>query len=478
MKKVFCSLCFILTVLIGCNLAVDFPAQKGNGQVRLFVSDGTIQPSALLRGVCGFPVIADLTDSSVKELDLTVRSATGEMQYSKKDGNLKYDATSIMLDPLPAGAYTFTLKIVNTFATYEAKGDGDIPGSSDIVLTVNKVTPHIVLYSDNPRGLDAFYFAPNPENSKTVYKVEGLSFKETSSDPQKQLFTFDRQGRFYYMGTGGKLVCLSNPDLSCVTQGAFCIDTTNNRLYSSQYNNNRKVEIEMSTVEQNTIVTSDPAMQPNNPNVVQFFSCLCYFDDCLRSSTSGGVNYSEKRYIAGYHIRGTGASRVPTVMLYCTTVFNNSSPDIKITGAWDLGNNNARSDIAYDIAMVKNGDDDIKIFVLMHNGSTAPNIPAAFTGMGYLKVELKFGYPSDTYTITGTSTNEPIIADYPLEGGRAKEKIYGSRFLGHRGTKLYIAGKGTDAGHIIVFDYANGTKKKISVTDFKDENGNPVTITF
>lgn len=278
------------------------------------------------------------------------------------------------------------------------------------------------------------------------------------------------------MGRGNKLICLSNPALSCVTQGAFCIDTTNNRLYSSQYENTAGLTIGMSTIEQNKI--SVPTKVSNDFGAEKTFSCLCYFDDCLRSSTSGGVNYSEKRYIAGYHIRGTGALRVPTVMLYCTTVFNDPSPDIKITGAWDLGNNNARSDIAYDIAMVKNNDDDIKIFVLMHKDSTNPNVSPAFTEMGYLKVELEFGYPSDTYKITGTPGNYPNTSDYLVEGSTGSERIVGSRFLGHRGTKLYIAGKGTDADHIIVFDYVKGTKKKISVSEFKDEQGKPVSVTF
>lgn len=473
MKRIFCGIYFILTVLTGCNLAVDFPVQKGNGQVRLFVSDGTIQPSTLLRGVCGFPVITDLTASSVKELDLTVQSGAGEMQYSKKDGNLKYDATSIMLDPLPAGAYTFTLKIVNTFATYLAEGSGQIPGVSSIMLSVNKVTPHIVLYSDG--NDDAFYFAPDPENSKTVYKVEGLSFKETSSDPQKQLFTFDRQGRFYYMGRGNKLICLSNSALSCVTQGAFCIDTTNNRLYSSQYNNNNngKLEIGMSTVGQNAISTSDTRISPNNLNADQFFSCLCYFDDYINNHINGTIHYAEKRYIAGYHIRKTPTGACPSVKLYSTTKLNRSSADIALDEAVHSEDSRQRDTIAYDITMVKNGT-DVTIFLLLSPGTST------FKEMGYYTVTLTATGNNYQHKISGAggTGDLPLVTNYPLEGSMTNEYIYGSRFLGHRGTKLYIAGKGIDADHIIVFDYANGTKKKISVREFKDEQGKPVSVTF
>ena len=82
MKKLFCTLCFIASIafITGCNLAVYFPVDKTSGYVRLYVSDGSVNTNALLRGVCGFPVISDLTDSVVKELDLSVIYPDGSKQ--------------------------------------------------------------------------------------------------------------------------------------------------------------------------------------------------------------------------------------------------------------------------------------------------------------------------------------------------------------------------------------------------------------
>ena len=111
--------------------------------------------------------------------------------------------------------------------------------------------------------------------------------------------------------------------------------------------------------------------------------------------------------------------------------------------------------------MVKSNG-NVKIFVLMHNGS--PTSPA-HQAMG-------------NYTVTLTSSGSTF--DHKIKGssGGSPTHITGQRFLGHRGTKLYIAGKGTDSGNIIVFDYEKGTKKKIPLSDFKDESGNDVTISF
>lgn len=202
MKKLFCTICFIASIafITGCNLAVYFPVEKASGYVRLYVSDGSVNTNALLRGVCGFPVISDLTDSVVKELDLSVIYPDGNKQeYSKKTGTLKYDASSIIVEGLSAGVYNFKLKIVTTFSTYEAKGNGQISSASNrpIVLKVEKVTPHIVLYSDNATGsTDEFYFAPDPENSKVVYKVGGLTFKETSSTRKNSFLPLINRGVF------------------------------------------------------------------------------------------------------------------------------------------------------------------------------------------------------------------------------------------------------------------------------------------
>lgn len=100
--------------------------------------------------------------------------------------------------------------------------------------------------------------------------------------------------------------------------------------------------------------------------------------------------------------------------------------------------------------------------------------------MGYYTVTLTATGNNYQHKMSGTggTGDLPLVTDYPLEGSTGREKIVGSRFLGHRGTKLYIAGKGIDADHIIVFDYAIGTKKKISVREFKDEQGKPVSVTF
>lgn len=480
MKKLFCTICFIASIafITGCNLAVYFPVEKTSGYVRLYVSDGSVNTNALLRGVCGFPVISDLTGSVVKELDLSVIYPDGNKQeYSKKNGTLKYDASSIIVEGLSAGMYSFELKIVTTFSTYEAKGNGQISSASNrpIVLKVEKVTPHIVLYSDNATGsTDEFYFAPDPENSKVVYKVGGLTFKETSSDPQKQLFTFDKQGRFYYMGTFNQLYDgLSNSGV-LTTQGAFCVDTTNNHLYYTTNNSlNASVikKVGISPLEGST----GQAISPGN-----VFSCLAYFDDYIDTNINGPIKYKDKRYIVGYHVRykvtGSGTTTtVPSVRLYCTTELTTPlSGNIKITEAASSGDMGEGTNIAYDIAMVKKPNGEVKIFVLMHNGSpTSPEHQA----MGNYTVTIN----SSQHVITGTpGNNRPLIEAYNnSEGGVISENICGQRFLGHRGTKLYIAGKGTDdSGNIIVFDYKEGTKKKISLLGFKDEDGNPVTIKF
>lgn len=468
MKKLFCTICFIASIafVTGCNLAVYFPVEKTSGYVRLYVSDGSVNTNALLRGVCGFPVISDLTDSVVKELDLSVIYPDGNKQeYSKKTGTLKYDASSIIVEGLSAGVYNFKLKIVTTFSTYEAKGNGQISSASNrpIVLKVEKVTPHIVLYSDNATdGSDEFYFAPDPENSKVVYKVGGLTFKETSSipssssDPQKQLFTFDKQGRFYYMGTFNQLYDgLSNSGV-LTTQGAFCVDTTNNHLYYTTNNSlNASVikKVGISPLEGST------GQAINSGNV---FSCLAYFDDYVDNPKNGAIRYEDKRYIVGYHVRYSGSMAYPSVRLYCTTELTTPpSGNIKITEAGTSGNMDPGTNIAYDIAMVKSNG-NVKIFVLMHNGS--PTSPA-HQAMG-------------NYTVTLTSSGSTF--DHKIKGssGGSPTHITGQRFLGHRGTKLYIAGKGTDSGNIIVFDYEKGTKKKIPLSDFKDESGNDVTISF
>lgn len=466
MKKLFCTLCFIASIafVTGCNLAVYFPVEKTSGYVRLYVSDGSVNTNALLRGVCGFPVISDLTDSVVKELDLSVIYPDGSKQeYSKKSGTLKYDVSSIIVEGLSAGMYSFELKIVTTFSTYEAKGNGQISSASNrpIVLKVEKVTPHIVLYSDNATGsTDEFYFAPDPENSKVVYKFGGLTFKETSSDLQKQLFTFDKQGRFYYMGTGGLLYDgLSNSGI-LPTQGAFCVDKTNNHLYYTT-NNSSGLKLNASVIKKVGISTLEgstgQAFSPGN-----VFSCLAYFDDYVDNPKNGAIRYKDKRYIVGYHVRGSGPTAVPSVRLYCTTELTTPpSGNIKITEAGTSGNMDPGTNIAYDIAMVKSNG-NVKIFVLMHNGS--PTSPA-HQAMG-------------NYTVTLTSSGSTF--DHKIKGssGGSPTHITGQRFLGHRGTKLYIAGKGTDSGNIIVFDYEKGTKKKIPLSDFKDESGNDVTISF
>lgn len=486
MKKLFCTICFIASIafVTGCNLAVYFPVEKTSGYVRLYVSDGSVNTNALLRGVCGFPVISDLTDSVVKELDLSVIYPDGNKQeYSKKTGTLKYDASSIIVEGLSAGVYNFKLKIVTTFSTYEAKGNGQISSASNrpIVLKVEKVTPHIVLYSDNATdGSDEFYFAPDPENSKVVYKVGGLTFKETSSipssssDPQKQLFTFDKQGRFYYMGTFNQLYDgLSNSGV-LTTQGAFCVDTTNNHLYYTTNNSlNASVikKVGISPLEGST------GQAINSGNV---FSCLAYFDDYVDNPKNGAIRYEDKRYIVGYHVRYSGSMAYPSVRLYCTTKLTTPlSGNIKITEAASSGDMVAGTNIAYDIAMVKKytgeATSEVKIFVLMHNGSTTPPAPQA---MGNYTVTIDSSYQ---HVITGAPGNNsrPLIEAYNnSEGGVISENIYGQRFLGHRGTNLYIAGKGTDSGNIIVFDYKNGTKKKIPLSGFKDEDGNNVTISF
>lgn len=464
MKKLFCTICFIASIafITGCNLAVYFPVEKTSGYVRLYVSDGSVNTNALLRGVCGFPVISDLTGSVVKELDLSVIYPDGNKQeYSKKSGTLKYDVSSIIVEGLSAGMYSFELKIVTTFSTYEAKGNGQISSASNrpIVLKVEKVTPHIVLYSDNATGsTDEFYFAPDPENSKVVYKVGGLQFKETSSDLQKQLFTFDKQGRFYYMGTGGLLYDgLSNSGI-LPTQGAFCVDKTNNHLYYTT-NNSSGLKLNASVIKKVGISTLEgstgQAFSPGN-----VFSCLAYFDDYVDNPKNGAIRYKDKRYIVGYHVSGSGA---PSVRLYCTTELTTPlSGNIKITEAASYGDMGAGTNIAYDIAMVKKPSGEVKIFVLMHNGSTTPPAPQA---MG-------------TYTVTLTSSGSTF--DHKIKGssGGSPTHITGQRFLGHRGTKLYIAGKGTDSGNIIVFDYKEGTKKKIPLSKFEDESGNDVTISF
>ena len=485
MKKLFCTICFIASIafITGCNLAVYFPVEKTSGYVRLYVSDGSVNTNALLRGVCGFPVISDLTDSVVKELDLSVIYPDGNKQvYSKKSGTLKYDASSIIVEGLSAGVYSFELKIVTTFSTYEAKGNGQISSASNrpIVLKVEKVTPHIVLYSDNATGsTDEFYFAPDPENSKVVYKVGGLTFKETSSDPQKQLFTFDKQGRFYYMETGGQLTDISN-NVNVTTQGAFCVDTKNNHLYYTM-NNSSGLKLNASVIEESSLSQfgyTEPTGQAFSPGNV--FSCLAYFDDYVDNPKNGAIRYEDKRYIVGYHVRYSGSMAYPSVRLYCTTELTTPlSGNIKITEAASYGGMVAGTNIAYDIAMVKKpkltgeASDEVKIFVLMHNGSTTPPAPQA---MGTYTVTID---PSYQHVITGaTGSSYPLTDSYTVESG-TYENICGQRFLGHRGTKLYIAGKGTDdSGNIIVFDYKEGTKKKISLLGFKDEDGNPVTIKF
>lgn len=479
MKKLFCTICFIASIafITGCNLAVYFPVEKASGYVRLYVSDGSVNTNALLRGVCGFPVISDLTDSVVKELDLSVIYPDGNKQeYSKKTGTLKYDASSIIVEGLSAGVYNFKLKIVTTFSTYEAKGNGQISSASNrpIVLKVEKVTPHIVLYSDNATGsTDEFYFAPDPENSKVVYKVGGLTFKETSSDPQKQLFTFDKQGRFYYMGTFNQLYDgLSNSGV-LTTQGAFCVDTTNNHLYYTTNNSlNASVikKVGISPLEGST----GQAISPGN-----VFSCLAYFDDHI----NGSINYKDKRYIVGYHVTYKVTSSgetttVPSVRLYCTTELTTPlSGNIKITEAASSGDMGDGTNIAYDIAMVKKPNGEVKIFVLWHDG-------APLTSMGNYTVTLTSSGSTSGSTfdhkIKGSSgSSYPLTDLYTVESG-TNEHIYGQRFLGHRGTKLYIAGNDgtTDSGNIIVFDYKNGTKKKIPLSKFEDESGNNVTISF
>ena len=493
MKKLFCTICFIASIafITGCNLAVYFPVEKTSGYVRLYVSDGSVNTNALLRGVCGFPVISDLTGSVVKELDLSVIYPDGNKQvYSKKSGTLKYDASSIIVEGLSAGVYSFELKIVTTFSTYEAKGNGQISSASNrpIVLKVEKVTPHIVLYSDNATGsTDEFYFAPDPENSKVVYKVGGLTFKETSSDPQKQLFTFDKQGRFYYMETGGQLTDISN-NVNVTTQGAFCVDTKNNHLYYTM-NNSSGLKLNASVIEESSLSQfgyTEPTGQAFSPGNV--FSCLAYFDDYIDTNINGPIKYKDKRYIVGYHVRYNVTSSgettaFPSVRLYCTTELTTPlSGNIKITEAASYGGMVAGTNIAYDIAMVKKpkptgeASDEVKIFVLMHNGSTTSPEHQA---MGNYTVTIDSSYQ---HVITGAPGNNsrPLIEAYNnSEGGVISENICGQRFLGHRGTKLYIAGKGTDdSGNIIVFDYENGTKKKIPLLGFKDEDGNTVTISF
>lgn len=462
MKKLFCTICFIASIafITGCNLAVYFPVEKTSGYVRLYVSDGSVNTNALLRGVCGFPVISDLTGSVVKELDLSVIYPDGNKQeYSKKSGTLKYDASSIMVEGLSAGVYSFELKIVTTFSTYEAKGNAQISSASNrpIVLKVEKVTPHIVLYSDKlGAGADEFYFAPDPENSKVVYKVGSLTFKETSSDPQKQLFTFDKQGRFYYMGTLNQLYDgLSNSGV-LTTQGAFCVDTTNNHLY---YTTNNSLNASVIKKDGISMLEGSTGQAINSGNV---FSCLAYFDDYVDNPKNGAIRYEDKRYIVGYHVRYSGSMAYPSVRLYCTAELTTPlSGNIKITEAGTSGNMDPGTNIAYDIAMVKSNG-NVKIFVLMHNGS--PTSPA-HQAMG-------------NYTVTLTSSGSTF--DHKIKGssGGSPTHITGQRFLGHRGTKLYIAGKGTDSGNIIVFDYEKGTKKKIPLSDFKDESGNDVTISF
>lgn len=480
MKKLFCTICFIASIafITGCNLAVYFPVEKTSGYVRLYVSDGSVNTNALLRGVCGFPVISDLTGSVVKELDLSVIYPDGNKQeYSKKNGTLKYNASSIIVEGLSAGMYSFELKIVTTFSTYEAKGNGQISSASNrpIVLKVEKVTPHIVLYSDNATGsTDEFYFAPDPENSKVVYKVGGLQFKETSSDPQKQLFTFDKQGRFYYMGTGRLLYDgLSNSGI-LATDGAFCVDTKNNRLYYTASTLSNGLTLNASVIEESSLsqlnVDTEPTDQAFSPGNV--FSCLAYFDDYI----NGSINYKDKRYIVGYHVKDPGTTTAtPSVRLYCTTELTTPlSGNIKITEAASSGDMDPGTNIAYDIAMVKSNG-NVKIFVLMHNGS--PTSPA-HQAMGNYTVTID---PSYQHVITGeTGNTKPKFDVYNnSEGGGSPTHITGQRFLGHRGTKLYIAGKGTDSGNIIVFDYEKGTKKKIPLLlRFKDESGNDVTISF
>lgn len=485
MKKLFCTLCFIASIafITGCNLAVYFPVEKTSGYVRLYVSDGSVNTNALLRGVCGFPVISDLTDSVVKELDLSVIYPDGSKQeYSKKSGTLEYDASSIIVEGLSAGVYSFELKIVTTFSTYEAKGNGQISSASNrpIVLEVEKVTPHIVLYSDNATGdSDEFYFAPDPENSKVVYKVGGLTFKETSSDPQKQLFTFDKQGRFYYMGTFGQLKLYDGLSDSGIlpTQGAFCVDKTNNHLYYTT-NNSSGLRLNASVIKKVGISTLEgPTGQAFSPGNV--FSCLAYFDDYVDNPKNGAIRYEDKRYIVGYHVTynvtGSGeTTATPSVRLYCTTELTTPlSGNIKITEAGTSGNMDPGTNIAYDIAMVKKSTGEVKIFVLMHNGS--PTSPA-HQAMGNYTVTIDSSYQ---HVITGETGNKPQLDTYNLKSGSGSEYICGQRFLGHRETKLYIAGKGTDSGNIIVFDYEKGTKKKIPLLlRFKDESGNDVTISF
>ena len=475
MKKLFCTICFIASIafITGCNLAVYFPVEKTSGYVRLYVSDGSVNTNALLRGVCGFPVISDLTGSVVKELDLSVIYPDGNKQvYSKKNGTLKYDASSIIVEGLSAGMYSFELKIVTTFSTYEAKGNGQISSASNrpIVLKVEKVTPHIVLYSDNATGADEFYFAPDPENSKVVYKVGGLTFKETSSDPQKQLFTFDKQGRFYYMGTGRLLYDgLSNSGI-LATDGAFCVDKTNNHLYYTT-NNSSGLRLNASVIKKVGISTLEgPTGQAFSPGNV--FSCLAYFDDYVDNHINGAIRYKDKRYIVGYHVRGSGPTAVPSVRLYCTTKLTTPlSGNIKITEAGTSGDMGAGTNIAYDIAMVKKSTGEVKIFVLWHDG-------APLTSMGNYTVTLTSSGSTFDHKIKGSSGGSYPLTDlYTVESGN-NEHIYGQRFLGHRGTKLYIAGKGTDSGNIIVFDYEKGTKKKIPLSVFKGEDGNTVTISF
>ena len=443
------------------------------------MSDGSVNTNALLRGVCGFPVISDLTGSVVKELDLSVIYPDGSKQeYSKKNGTLKYDASSIIVEGLSAGMYSFELKIVTTFSTYEAKGNGQISSASNrpIVLKVEKVTPHIVLYSDNATGNDEFYFAPDPENSKVVYKVGGLTCKETSSDPQKQLFTFDKQGRFYYMGTLGQLKLYDGLSDSGIlpTQGAFCVDKTNNHLYYTT-NNSSGLKLNASVIKKVGIYelegSTGQAFSPGN-----VFSCLAYFDDYVDNPKNGAIRYDDKRYIVGYHVKDPGTTTAkPSVRLYCTTELTATpSGNIKITEAASSGDMDPGTNIAYDIAMVKKSTGEVKIFVLMHNGS--PTSPA-HQAMGNYTVTID---PSYQHVITGeTGNTKPKFDVYNnSEGGGSPTHITGQRFLGHRGTKLYIAGKGTDSGNIIVFDYEKGTKKKIPLLGFKDEDGNDVTISF
>ena len=163
---------------------------------------------------------------------------------------------------------------------------------------------------------------------------------------------------------------------------------------------------------------------------------------------------------------------MPSVRLYCTTKLTTPlSGNIKITEAGTSGDMGAGTNIAYDIAMVKKSTGEVKIFVLWHDG-------APLTSMGNYTVTLTSSGSTFDHKIKGSSGGSYPLTDlYTVESGN-NEHIYGQRFLGHRGTKLYIAGKGTDSGNIIVFDYEKGTKKKIPLSVFKGEDGNTVTISF